>query len=79
MHQRKDGIAHVVGLGLELCEIELVGAGERSDLASGVAGNHTATRLRLRECDLNLDAALEKSLVGEHRAHRRRAEGIAVQ
>ena len=77
VHEADDGIADEVGLGLELGEVDGIGARQPPDGLRRLLGDHADAGLGGGQRHLDLDVARDRRLVAEHFAHGRRAEGIA--
>src|SRR6218665_844282 len=76
VHERQDGVADDVGLMAHVIEIDAPDARFARDGLGRVGGDHTCLGLGPRQRDFGVDVALDQRVVGEQRAHLRRAEGV---
>ena len=79
VHQRQDRITDNVGFAAQQVEIEGRDVGAISDFLGGFDRDHSAARFGLGQRDLDFGIARDQAEIRKHRAHRRRAEGVAKQ
>ncbi len=78
-HEADDGIADVFGVPLQRRLIQLHPWRRLADDLCSLARDDPGPALRDRECDFRRDIGLDLRAIGEDRAHRWRAEDIAIK